>query len=113
MAQSPTSRSLSYCRERAWLVDVAEKTIPHSHRKRDLFGFIDIVVIADDTLLAVQVTSSSNHSARVKKIKNECYVAADAWNRAGGQVEVWSWRKTKKRNADGRWWKLRREKVTL
>lgn len=116
MTTSPTERTLSHCRELGWQVDVAEKTVPYSQRKRDLFGFIDVVALIPKEdgggIMGIQVTSGSNHAARVKKILKECDIAADCWLLAGGLIEVWSWSKRKRKGPDGKFWVLRRQAIT-
>jgi hypothetical protein len=70
-------------------------------RKRvDLFGVIDVVAITPEGILGVQVTSGTNHSARVKKAKEEPAIVE--WLKAGGKFEVWSFRK-KMKGKQARW----------
>jgi len=94
---SPTSRSLKVLREEGWLVDVVEKWVPGARIRKDLYGFIDILCIRGNEMLAVQVTSGSNVSARVKKIAEHENVAAV--RKAGMAIHVHGWRK----NSKGRW----------
>jgi hypothetical protein len=91
---SPTARSLAYARGRGWLAHVVERWVPQARKRIDMFGCIDIVVVANlledmEQIIGVQATSGSNHSARVAKALEEPRL--HRWCRAGGQFEVWSW----------------------
>ena len=129
---SPTQRTLAECRRRGWIADVTERWItvpnhPAGGKRKDLFGFVDVVAIgdrtdveeyrhrtfaeslADDrsrTFVAIQATSGSNGAARVKKIQNECSEALEAWLAAGGIVEVWAWKRYAK-PVDRKYWRPR------
>lgn len=91
MAQSPTELSLAECRRRGWTVDVAERWIPRTKKRRDLFNFADLVAldVEGHKFVAIQTTSSSNTSAREKKILAS--EEAQAWKECGGRVLVWGW----------------------
>ena len=106
---SPTQLSLRYCRKQKWPVDIAEKWVaqpPPGHRK-DLFGFIDLVVFdGEQGTLFVQATSASNVPARVTKIQTFCAPVLARILRAGNRVEVWGWEKR------GAHWELDRREVT-
>ena len=82
MALSPTKLSLRYLRASGYLADVSEHWIQfpgmEHGRRRDLFGFIDVVAVGHGELLLVQVTSRSNLMSRVSKIRDECAAPAQA-----------------------------------
>lgn len=102
---TPTQRSLAHLRKLGYLAAVVEKRIPRVFITRDLFGFVDIVALADGVTLAVQTTSGSNVASRIKKIR-----ASAEFQRvlaAGWRIVVHGWRKA----ANGRW-TLREEHVT-
>jgi hypothetical protein len=67
------------------------------HKRHDLFGFVDILCLRGKEITAVQTTSGSNVSARVKKINEHDNVAAV--RAAGIKIEVHGWRE----NAAGKW----------
>lgn len=94
---TPTSRSLAALRERGYLAQVVERWNPAVHIRNDLFGFIDILAIKDGETLAVQTTSASNISSRIRKIAESEHVAAV--REAGWRIEVHGWKK----NAQRRW----------
>lgn len=121
---TPTRRTLEYCRREGWMADICEKWIPAQApkqaetpehfqrfhrsfgRRKDLFGFIDVICIRPGAIVAIQATSGSNGIHRVKKIQQECSDAAAAWLDAGGEIEVWAWRKYAQRE-NGRLWRPR------
>lgn len=92
---SPTARALQECKKRGYEAQVVERWNWHAKKRVDLFGCIDIVAIAlggsltPDSIIGIQVTSGTNHAARIAKIKAEPRMAA--WAKAGGLVWVWSW----------------------
>lgn len=100
---SPTARELQWRRENGWTAAVVERYNPHARIRQDLFGFIDLIAVGNGWIVAVQVTSGSNHAARVAKIKAE--PRSEAWRAAGGRIEVVSWskRKVKRGGAAVRW----------
>ena len=97
---SPTKRTIDELEKRGYVVDIAERRISRKVTK-DLFGFIDIVALWPHPFtrhtIGVQATDGSHHSKRRRKIIAE--PRARAWIKAGGRIEVWSWRE----NAKGVW----------
>lgn len=86
-----TAKTMAEMRKRGYLVEKVEQTIPKSFIKRDLFGCIDVIGICGPVTLAVQATSYSNISARVKKIQVEKADELARMMAAGWKVEVWGW----------------------
>ena len=112
MASKPTQRSLKHLRDLGYTVAIAEKYNFFTHRRNDLFGWMDICAIHPDKpgVLGVQTTSGSNLSARIKKA-----IALDSfkvWLQCGGLSEFHGWAK---RGARGKrkLWTCRIEKITL
>ena len=70
MPKSLTSRSVDHLRQQGYLVDVVESYNFFTKRKKDLFGCLDLLAIGNGETLAIQVTSRSNMSARIKKIQD-------------------------------------------
>lgn len=66
---SATQKSLKKLRDEGYLCEIVEHTIPYCFIKKDLFGFVDILAIKGNEVLAVQTTAGYNGNARVKKIK--------------------------------------------
>ena len=96
---SPTQRSIAHCKKMGWLAGVVERWLlapghPAGGVRKDLFGFIDMIVLdGKGGTLGVQATSSSNLSGRWHKVQQECFSAADRWLREGNRIEVWGWAK--------------------
>jgi hypothetical protein len=90
---SPTQRSLQLMRDRGCLAEVVERWNPHSRTRHDLWGFVDIICLDDNQVIAVQSTSRSNMSARIRKIEEHENLAAVL--RAGIQIVVHGWKKDK------------------
>jgi carbonic anhydrase len=99
MATSPTQRSLKHLRDQGYTVAIVEHWNGFVNKRFDLFGFIDLLALRGDETLAVQTTSYSNVSARVKKITNHENVAAV--RDAGWSIHIHGWHKV------GRFWQVR------
>ena len=70
---TPTQKTLKWMRSQGYHCEVVEHWVPFpkpGHRK-DLLGFIDVLCIRGDDLVAVQTTAASGVSSRLKKIKAE------------------------------------------
>jgi hypothetical protein len=84
-------------RERGFYAEVTEHWNQWARKRKDLFGFIDILCLgADGSIVGVQSTSASNISARVSKIADSPLVGRV--RSAGIRIVVQGWRKVK-----GRW----------
>jgi hypothetical protein len=113
--KSPTARSLEELRALGATVAVVEQTVPRTFIKRDFLGFADLIAVFPGAMVngchkygkivAIQVTSASNHSARLKKIAAE--PRAKDWITAGGMIELHSWKKVAGR------WVSRKEEIVL
>ena len=91
MAVSPTQRSLKHLKAQGYTVDITEHWNSFARIRQDLFGFIDILALREGETLAVQTTSYSNVSARVKKIaehENVGIVRDANW-----RIEIHGWHK--------------------
>jgi len=96
MATSPTQLSKKHLEAQGYTVAVTEHWNSFARIRQDLFGFIDLLALRGDETLAVQTTSHSNVSARVKKIADHDNV--DAVRKANWRIEVHGWYKE-----NGRW----------
>jgi hypothetical protein len=94
---SPTQRSLKLLRERYPLVEVVEHWNPWARIRKDLFGWADLLCVYNDKVVAVQVTSKSNMSARRNKI-TEAQSAALWLESNNRKIMIHGWHKVK-----GRW----------
>jgi hypothetical protein len=95
LAKSPTQLSLEKLKEEGYTAQVVERWNAFARVRVDLFGFIDIIGLKDGETLAVQATSYTNISARVKKITEHENLAEV--RKAGWRLEVWGWRKVNNR----------------
>jgi len=87
----PTERTLKALRKIGYICQVVERWNAFARKRVDLFNFIDIIAIKDDKIVGIQCTSYANHASRKKKIlDNEI---APTWIEAGGEIQVWSWKK--------------------
>ena len=94
---TPTQRTLKKLRDDGYLAAVVERWNSHAGIRQDLFGVVDVIGIREGETLAVQATSGSNVSARVKKIADSD--ATPMIRAAGWKFHVHGWRK----GANGRW----------
>lgn len=85
--RSPLARTIDYFVEQGYAVDVVERRV--GPVTKDLFGFIDALAIRRDETVALQVTSCSNMSARVKKIVDSDLVGRV--REAGWRILVVGW----------------------
>jgi len=90
---SPTQRSLALLREEGYHCEIVEKWNSFTRTRKDLWGWADILAIRRGEVLAVQVTSGSNTSAREKKIADS--EITPKVREAGIRIEVHGWRKLK------------------
>ena len=62
-------------------------------RSHDWLGFVDVLAFRPEhpRMMAVQVTSRTNISARVRKILDDHHEVAAALVQSGHQLEVWGW----------------------
>ncbi len=68
---SPTQYALKKFRDLGYTMAITERWNPYAKIRQDLFGFIDLLAIKPgEPVIAIQATSTSNVSARIKKIKN-------------------------------------------
>ena len=78
---------------------IVERWNPYAKIRQDLWGFADLLCIRENEIKAVQVTSYSNMSARIKKISEHENVGIV--RSAGIKIECQGWRKS------GRQWVVR------
>ena len=91
MATSPTQKSLQALEKEGYLCAVVEKWNPFVKIRQDLWGWCDILAVRKDEVLAVQTTSWSEVSKRIKKIQDSDTVGKV--RDAGIRIEVHGWKK--------------------
>lgn len=99
---SPNARSKALLETEGYLAYIAQMRVTRLVT-RDLFGILDLVAIREGETLGVQATSSSNHAARRRKVRES--EALPALLRANWRIEIHSWKKSAGR------WKCRRELI--
>lgn len=90
---TPTQRSISLLKGQGYLVSIVERWNPFAKIRQDLYGCIDLLAIGNGETLAIQVTSKSNMSARIKKIQDN--EALPVMLSSGWRVIVHGWGKGK------------------
>jgi hypothetical protein len=110
---SSVQRTLRSLRNQGCICDIAEKfnayAGPHGIRQ-DLFGFIDLIALYPDGIVAIQACGSDFAAHKRKVLENEYAVE---WLRSGGKIEIWGWRKVKlKRGGKAMRWSARVEEIT-
>ena len=103
-AVSLTPKSTKLLEDAGYLVERVEYFNSFTRRRHDLWSFADLLAIKRDEVLAVQVTSASNHASRRTKIADSDKVGRV--REAGIRIEVHSWQKK-----NGRW-ECRREDLS-
>ncbi len=112
MKESPTQRSLKELRKRGYMVAITEKWNPFAKIRQDLFGFIDLLAIRGNEVLAVQTTSGTNVAARVAKIVS--LQAARLWLESPNRkIVVHGWAKRGPRGKRKEWTVREEEIYTL
>lgn len=119
---SSVQRTLRSCREQGRFVEKVEQWISYGGPKakprpgmpmgtrRDAFGFIDIIAIDTDAIVAIQACTSGRKAHYDKIIENEYSLP---WIKAGGRIELWSWTKKKLfRGSKAVRWTPKIEKIT-
>jgi len=117
MALSPTQRTLRSLRNRGLICEIVEKFIsfPSPGHRNDLFGFIDILALGPKGIIGIQSCGDS-FSEHYRKILGSEYLV-DWLNTPGTSLELWSWRKRKRKLAigysQGLYWQARVEVITM
>ena len=86
---TPSQRTVKHLKDQGYMVATVEYYHYFTKRRHDLFNVIDILAIGNGETLAVQVTSKSNMSARIRKIE-ECEALPEML-RSGWRVIVHGW----------------------
>lgn len=102
MKVSPAQRSLKKLRAEGWLCAITERWNQFAKVRQDLFGFIDVLAIRGDQMLAIQTTSGANVAARIAKIRS--LATATEWLKSPSRmIVVHGWRKTGARGKRKTW----------
>ena len=91
---TPSARSIALMKSLGYQVANCDHYNYFTKRRHDLYGCIDLLCIGNGETVAVQVTSKSNMSSRIKKI--EASEAFPEMLRSGWRVLVQGWWKNPK-----------------
>ena len=86
-------RSKKLLQSEGYTVETVEYYNSFTKRKHDLFNCIDLLAIGNGETIAIQVTSKSNMSARIKKIEDN--PALPEMLRSKWRIVVHGWFKNK------------------
>ena len=89
---SPAQLSLQALRERGYIVEMVEHYNSFTHRRKDLWGFIDILAIKENSVLAVQVAGGIGEKNPHLEKMNESELLPIVKS-AGIKIELHIWRK--------------------
>ncbi len=98
---TPTQLTLRHLRALGYTAEVVETWNSFTRTRHDLFGFIDVIAVKGSETLAVQTTSATNVSSRVRKIGDSPNIGFI--REAGWGIVVHGWAKKSNR------WTLTRE----
>lgn len=113
---SPTQRTLRAMREQGRIVDTCEKWVrapylPGGGFRKDLFGFLDLIVLDPDRGIVGVQSCGQSFKAHIDKIMDsECTENVIEWLRSKSNpyLELWGWRQVKlKRGGKAKRWKPR------
>lgn len=117
---SATQRTLRALRERGLVAAVVERWNAHAGIRQDLFQIIDIIALDPVRgVVGVQSTTGQQMPDHRRKLLEEKAQATRDWlTTPGTSLELWGWRKVKRRRKDGSWgqgefWEPRIEIVRL
>ena len=102
---SPTQRALKDLREQGYTVAIVEKynafagPVVNGKRvgiRQDLFGFADIISLGPGKrIVAIQSCGQNFAEHERTMLDSEATANVIEWLRAGGEAELWGWRKLK------------------
>ena len=93
---SNTQRTLRWLRQQGMIAGIVERFNAHAGPfglRQDLFGFIDIVALEANSIIAIQSCGQAFSEHNLKILANE---VAPEWLKSGGRIQLIGWRKIKK-----------------
>jgi len=88
-------------RDEGWLTAVVERWNPFAKIRNDLFGFIDVLCVKGNEIVAIQTTSGTNVSARIAKIRS--MENSIRWLAPSRRIIIHGWAKRGPRGKAKRW----------
>lgn len=95
MALSPTQLTLRKLRAEGYTAEIVERWNSFAKCRQDLFKVVDVLAVGNGETVAVQCTTYSNISARVRKIADA--EAVPDMRDAGWRILVQGWRKVNRK----------------
>ena len=89
---TPTARTLRKLKQDGWTADRVDCN--NGRYAHDFLGCIDVIALRGTEVIAIQVTSGSNLSKRVRKVTDA--EGLGAMRDAGWTIQAWGWRKLAK-----------------
>jgi len=107
MSNTNTSRTLKYLKGQGWEAEIVERWLPNPKHpaggvRKDLFGIIDIIAVADNRIAGVQSCGQafSEHDKKIiaepmslKWIKTKNVLMLIGWRKVlkekGGKLKIW------------------------
>jgi hypothetical protein len=115
MPTSPTQRTLKVLKEQGFNYDIVERFKQHAGPfgiRQDFLGIIDLIAITPGRIIGVQCCGQSGFAAHDRTISDS--EMSLEWLKAGGELELWAWRKLKKkRGGKAIYWSPRIKIYTL
>jgi len=97
---SPVQRTLDWLRKHGYEAAKTEHWNHFAKRRQDLYGFVDVLAVNADQLLAIQCSDDAHHAGHKAKILKNKAARLLAYH---AEVEIWSWglKLTRERRKDG------------
>ena len=96
-----SQRAMKLSRQNGWLCAKTEQWIAAPHMpgggvRRDLFGWMDLIVLKDNQIVGVQACAMSGRASHFNKLREPAVAEAIAeWIAHGGGAELWAFSKRK------------------
>lgn len=98
---SPTARTLQELRKQGYMVGIVERFNRFGGKfgvRQDLYNLFDLMACKEGFgIVGVQCGTGSGHQAHKRKIIEEHKENTKKWLASGGRIQIWSWRKLKKK----------------
>ena len=94
---SPMQRTLTEIKKASLRYWIVEHFNQWDRKRHDLFNIIDLLVL-DGGVLGIQVCQGNDYRQHIRKLTEEEQSNTIAWlEQPGTRLEVWAWRKLKKK----------------
>ena len=91
-------RTCAVLREQEIRYEIREKWNQYSRKRQDGHGFIDVEALYLDRKQIVGIQCcGTDIQPHIRKMQGTCAAAAKDWLKCGGGIEIWAWRRLKKK----------------